>query len=87
MKRFLTLLALVGSIFASLPAVMAPALAQSTENRDEVQAVFVGSRHSNVYHLPTCSAARRIKPENLIGFKSREEAVRADYRPCKICRP
>lgn len=87
MKRLFAVLALLGGFLITVPAIAPPAFAQASEDQDQVKQVFVGSRHSNVYHLPTCSAARRIKPENLIGFKSREEAVRAGYRPCKICRP
>ncbi len=36
---------------------------------------FVGSRNSNKFYLPTCSYAKRIKPENVVCFKSAEEAL------------
>jgi len=49
--------------------------------------VFYGSSHSNVYHLPSCRWAQKITPEHLIVFKSREEAEKAGYRPCKVCKP
>jgi beta-lactamase superfamily II metal-dependent hydrolase len=48
---------------------------------------FVGSKNSNVYHWPSCSAAQKIKPENLVTFANAQEAVNAGYRPCKICNP
>lgn len=45
------------------------------------EGIFVGSRNSNLYHLPTCSAARKIKKENEIWFKSVEEAQKKSYKP------
>jgi len=87
MKRLVAALVIAAGIFLSIPATTPTAFAQQSEQSDEARQGFVGSRHSNVYHLPTCSAARRIKSENLITFKNRDEAVKAGYRPCKICRP
>jgi hypothetical protein len=48
---------------------------------------FVASKNSNVFHRPDCSWAKRIKPENLVGYNSREEALKAGKRPCKRCNP
>ena len=45
------------------------------------------SKNSNVYHWPNCSAAQKIKAENLVTFANAQEAVNAGYRPCKICNP
>jgi len=36
---------------------------------------YVGSRNSNKFYLPTCSYAKRVKPENLVCFKNAEEAL------------
>jgi hypothetical protein len=36
---------------------------------------FVGSKNSNKFYPPTCSYAKRIKPENVVCFKSAEEAI------------
>ena len=48
---------------------------------------YVASRNSDVFHSPDCSSAKRIKPENLVGYSSREEAIKAGKRPCKRCKP
>ncbi len=48
---------------------------------------YVASKNSKVFHKPDCSSARRIKPENLIDYNSRAEAIKAGKRPCKICKP
>jgi len=46
---------------------------------------YVGSKNSNKYHLPTCQWVKRIKPENVVCFKSAEEAVVKNYLPDKGC--
>ncbi|MFA6383058.1 MAG: Ada metal-binding domain-containing protein [Parcubacteria group bacterium] len=46
---------------------------------------FVGSKNSNKYHLPTCHFAKLIKPENLVCFKSAEDAQSRGYQPDKNC--
>lgn len=48
---------------------------------------YVASRKSNVFHRPDCKWAKQISPQNLIGFKNREEAVRSGRSPCKTCDP
>lgn len=48
---------------------------------------FVASKNSDVFHRPDCSSAKRIKPENLVGYNSRAEALEAGKRPCKRCKP
>jgi micrococcal nuclease len=48
---------------------------------------FVGSKKSDKYHYPTCEWAKKIKPENLVTFTSAQEAIKAGYVPCKVCRP
>jgi beta-lactamase superfamily II metal-dependent hydrolase len=50
------------------------------------EARYVASRHGKVFHVPDCRNAKRIKPSNLITFKSREEALKR-YRPAKDCHP
>ncbi|MDD5464346.1 MAG: hypothetical protein PHP62_04295, partial [Candidatus Moranbacteria bacterium] len=36
---------------------------------------YVGSKNSDKFYLPTCSYAKRVKPENLVCFKPAEEAI------------
>lgn len=47
----------------------------------------VASKGSDKYHLPTCGIAKNIKPENLMEFKSPEDAAKAGYSPCGVCNP
>lgn len=48
---------------------------------------FVGSINSDVYHYPSCTYAKKIKPENQIWFTDADDAVRHGYRPCSVCNP
>jgi micrococcal nuclease len=51
------------------------------------QGQYVGSIKSDVFHYPSCFYVDRIKPENIIWFSSREDAIANGYRPCKKCCP
>ena len=48
---------------------------------------YVASKNSKVFHRSDCKWAKRIRPKNLIGFKSREGAVKSGRRPCRSCGP
>ncbi len=48
---------------------------------------FWGSKTSNRYHYPTCKWTKQISPSNLVKFKSPEEAQKAGYIPCPVCKP
>jgi hypothetical protein len=48
---------------------------------------FVGSKNSNVYHIPSCFEAQKIKPQNLVTFPNAKAAQAAGYRPCEVCKP
>jgi hypothetical protein len=48
---------------------------------------YVASKNSKVFHKPDCIWVKRIKPENLVNYSSREEAINAGKKPCKQCNP
>jgi len=48
---------------------------------------YAASKNSKVFHRPQCSFAGRIAPKNLVGYNTRQDAIRAGKRPCKICKP
>lgn len=48
---------------------------------------FVASRDSSKFHRTTCQWAQKISSKNKVRFFSREEAVKAGYKPCGICKP
>ncbi len=48
---------------------------------------FTASKVSEVFHKPDCQWAKEIREWNRQCFSTREDAVRAGKRPCRICRP
>jgi hypothetical protein len=48
---------------------------------------FIASKASGVFHRADCRWALNISDENLVSFKSRDEAAKAGKRPCKTCNP
>lgn len=51
-----------------------------------VEGLLVASKTGAKYHFPWCSGALRIKEENKVWFKSREEAEKAGYTPASNCK-
>ncbi|MCP3144055.1 ComEC/Rec2 family competence protein [Pyxidicoccus xibeiensis] len=48
---------------------------------------YIGSSRTDVFHLPSCSSAKRIKRENRVTFPTRDEAISQRRRPAKDCNP
>jgi len=48
---------------------------------------YLASSKSTVYHRRNCRYVRRIKKDNLIGFKEQLHAGEGGWQPCKICKP
>lgn len=48
---------------------------------------LVGSDTTRITCLPTCRHARRTSARHRVRFASMAQAVRAGYRPCRVCRP
>jgi beta-lactamase superfamily II metal-dependent hydrolase len=46
---------------------------------------YIGNKNSKKFHLPSCSTLPA--EQNRVYFKTREEAVKAGYVPCKKCNP
>jgi len=59
--------------------IQQPMSANSASKEKTSDCLFVGSRNSNKYHLPTCAVAKRIKSENTVCFASKEEAEKRGY--------
>lgn len=59
---------------------------ESVAEAAAIEGEVVASKSGTKYHLPTCSGAKTIKPENLITFTSREEAEASGYTPAANCK-
>ncbi len=49
------------------------------------EALYVGNARTKKFHRPDCRWAEEISPANRVEFRSREEAIRQGYEPCKVC--
>ncbi|MBA7668806.1 hypothetical protein ES703_76922 [subsurface metagenome] len=65
----------------------APVVKTETKTSETQEYKYTASKDSEVFHYITCSYVSKIKPENLILFKTREEAIDSGRRACKICKP
>lgn len=59
----------------------------SDSTLDTSQYEYVGSIHGNLFHRPDQPCAKKLSPENLIGFDSRTDAIDSGYKPCSKCKP
>jgi hypothetical protein len=75
----------------TIPQTSTAAFTQTTSSITSTstasQGPFVGSSKSDKYHYPSCSAAKKISPGNLVKFANSAEARTQGYVPCGICHP
>jgi len=71
----------------SVPTSASSTSAATTTVTTTSDGPFVGSKKSDKYHYPSCSAAKRIKSENLVTFASSADARAAGYSSCQKCSP
>ena len=75
-------------VFTEKESIRAPPIVKSETKTSESQEYkYAASKNSDVFHYINCFYVARIKPENLILFKTREEAIASGRRPCKKCNP
>lgn len=48
---------------------------QATVGANTANCAYVSSKNSDKFYVPTCTWAKRIKPENLVCYKSEQEAL------------
>ena len=64
--------------------------AESTEPVTDAQTdqfKYQASKYSKIFHLSSCEVTKKIKPENLLKYQTRIQAVKDSKRPCKRCKP
>ena len=75
-------------IFTEKESIRAPPIVITETETDEAQEYkYAASKNSDIFHFIDCSYVKKIKPEDLVLFKTREEAIASGRRPCKKCKP
>jgi methylphosphotriester-DNA--protein-cysteine methyltransferase len=46
---------------------------------------LAGNKKLKIYGVLKCASGKRMKVQNRVFFKSEEEAIAKDYRPCGHC--
>ena len=57
------------------------------EKKKETAPYYVGSKRSYIFHKPDCSFASKVSDKQKITFKSRLDAIKIGYSPCRKCKP
>jgi len=53
----------------------------------EDERLYLRSKNSDVFHRSNCKWLKRINPESMVRFRTREEAVEEGWIPCRTCKP
>jgi len=49
--------------------------------------LYIGNSNSKIFHTNECKAAAAISSAHAVYFKTKKEAIKAGYTPCRTCRP
>lgn len=78
----------VFSPYTPPPAAAAPIVTLDACSADKLapqSSTYVGATTTGKFHYVDCRWGQRIRDDHRIYFDSREEALAAGYRPCKVC--
>ena len=57
------------------------------EKKRETESSYVGNKRTYLLHRPSCKLVSKISDKNRIIFRSRIDAIKIGYSPCKECKP
>lgn len=60
-------------------------VAESASVINTIKGKYVASKSGTAYHYPWCQGAQKIKEGNKVWFQTKEDAVKAGYRPAGNC--
>ena len=50
-------------------------------------ASYIGNKNTKKFHESDCHWVQKIKQENILYLKDRDQAINNGYIPCKVCQP
>ena len=60
---------------------------RATQYSGGEEEVYFGNKRSLLFHLPECRWVQKISPQDMVLFKTIQEAVDQKYAPCRVCEP
>ncbi|MCX7966762.1 MAG: thermonuclease family protein [Syntrophorhabdaceae bacterium] len=57
------------------------------EKKKDTETTYIGNKRTYVLHRPSCPLAKKISDKYRIIFRSRMDAIRIGYTPCRQCKP
>lgn len=78
---------LIAVLVIFLTGMLCAYAVEPVEAKSVKKGKYVGSKNSDKYHKKTCTFAKKIKKYNKVTFKSKSQAKRMGYKPCKKCHP
>jgi len=57
------------------------------ENKKDTETEYIGNKRTRTFHKPSCPSVSKISEKNRIIFRSRSDALKIGYNPCKTCKP
>jgi methylphosphotriester-DNA--protein-cysteine methyltransferase len=78
-------------ILLMLFILASPAMAKAKKAKPETAAPasgsYVASKTAEPFHLPSCKWVQKISKDNIVYYKTKEDAIKDGHRPCKVCKP
>jgi hypothetical protein len=80
------LLVIIGAWFTGFVSfTRASPAPQETTSGAHADLKIKGNKNSRIYHLPSCPNYNDISPQNIVWFKTQEEARAAGFRMARNC--
>jgi micrococcal nuclease len=57
------------------------------EKKKDTESTYVGNKRTYTLHRPSCSYVTKIPEKSRITFRSRSDAIKIGYTPCRYCKP
>jgi len=57
------------------------------EKKKDTETNYVGNKRTYTLHRPSCSYVTKIPEKSRITFRSRSDAIKIGYTPCRYCKP
>jgi len=57
------------------------------EKKRDTESSYIGNKRTYILHRPSCSYAKKIPDKGRIMFRSRVDAIKVGYTPCRYCKP